>query len=152
MQSAGSRQRAVRFSAWFSTSDGTPYLIPSTTYFDLLLEKTMKTLRILIALVLVLLTGYARPDDKLHQRPRYILHPGDVLELSYRLTPEFNQTVTLEPDGHASLNIAGDVLLGGPAGLDSTQQSRFDPRTQGLPEALRSGRWRGPDAWKDRDA
>jgi polysaccharide export outer membrane protein len=73
----------------------------------------MKTLRILIALVLVLLTGYARPDDKLHQRPRYILHPGDVLELSYRLTPEFNQTVTLEPDGHASLNIAGDVLLGG---------------------------------------
>jgi polysaccharide export outer membrane protein len=73
----------------------------------------MKTLRILIALGLVLITGYARPDEKLHQRPRYILHPGDVLDLSYRLTPEFNQTVTLEPDGHASLNIAGDVLLGG---------------------------------------
>jgi polysaccharide export outer membrane protein len=73
----------------------------------------MKIIRIFIALALVLLTGYARPDNKLHKRPRYILHPGDVIELNYRLTPEFNQTVTLEPDGHASLNIAGDVLLGG---------------------------------------
>jgi polysaccharide biosynthesis/export protein len=73
----------------------------------------MTTIRIVIALALVLLTGYARPDETLHKRPRYILHPGDVIELSYRLTPEFNQTVTLEPDGHASLSIAGDMLLGG---------------------------------------
>jgi polysaccharide biosynthesis/export protein len=67
----------------------------------------------IVVLILLLFAGYARPDDKLHERPRYILHPGDVIELDYQLTPEFDQIVTLEPDGHASLKIAGDVLLGG---------------------------------------
>jgi polysaccharide biosynthesis/export protein len=66
-----------------------------------------------IIFLFLLFAGKARPDDQLHQRPRYILHPGDVIELSYRITPEFNQTVTLEPDGHASLNIAGDTMLAG---------------------------------------
>ena len=61
----------------------------------------------------LLAAGYARPDDKLHQRPAYLLRPGDVIELDYRLTPEFNQTVTLQPDGHASLDVAGDELLSG---------------------------------------
>lgn len=44
---------------------------------------------------------------------RYTLHPGDVVELIYRLSPEFNQTVTLEPDGDVSLNVGGDVKLSG---------------------------------------
>jgi polysaccharide export outer membrane protein len=73
----------------------------------------MKKSQLVIVAILVLFAGMSRSDDKLHERPRYILHAGDVVELDYRLTPEFNQTVTLEPDGHASLDIAGDVLLGG---------------------------------------
>ncbi len=36
-----------------------------------------------------------------------------MIELQYRLTPELNQTVTLEPDGYASLNIAGGMRLAG---------------------------------------
>ena len=62
---------------------------------------------------LLLFVGVARPDNQFRERPRYVLHPGDVLELNYRLSPEFNQTVTLDPDGHVSLNIAGDTVLGG---------------------------------------
>ena len=43
----------------------------------------------------------------------YKLRPGDEFLLAYRITPEFNQDVTLGPDGHANLYIAGDVQLSG---------------------------------------
>jgi polysaccharide export outer membrane protein len=49
--------------------------------------------------------------QELHHRPRYTLRPGDVIELQYRYTPEFNQTVTVLPDGYANLNLIGDVKL-----------------------------------------
>jgi polysaccharide export outer membrane protein len=44
---------------------------------------------------------------------RYELHPGDVLDIQYRYTPEFNQTLTVQPDGYISLEIGGDVKVGG---------------------------------------
>jgi polysaccharide export outer membrane protein len=49
---------------------------------------------------------------------RYTLNPGDVLDIQYRYTPEFNQTVTVQPDGYVSLQIGGDVKV---AGRDLTQ-------------------------------
>ena len=33
---------------------------------------------------------------------RYVLEPGDVLEIQYRYTPEFNQTLTVQPDGSSA--------------------------------------------------
>jgi polysaccharide export outer membrane protein len=44
---------------------------------------------------------------------RYVLHPGDVLDIEYRYTPEFNQTVSVQPDGYISLQIGGDLKVGG---------------------------------------
>lgn len=44
---------------------------------------------------------------------RYTLHPGDVLDIQYRYTPEFNQTVTVQPDGYISLAIGGDLKVDG---------------------------------------
>lgn len=44
---------------------------------------------------------------------RYQLTPGDVLDIQYRYTPEFNQTVTVQPDGYVSLEVGGDVKVGG---------------------------------------
>jgi len=44
---------------------------------------------------------------------RYTLNPGDVLDIQYRFTPEFNQTVTVQPDGYVSLQIGGDVKVAG---------------------------------------
>ena len=44
---------------------------------------------------------------------RYRLVPGDVLDVVYRYTPEFNQTVTLHPDGYVGLEIVGDLKLSG---------------------------------------
>jgi polysaccharide biosynthesis/export protein len=52
-------------------------------------------------------------DEQLHRRPTYALHIGDVIALSYRLTPEFNQTVTVEPDGCVDLEIVGSVKVAG---------------------------------------
>ena len=53
------------------------------------------------------------PQLKLHAEERYNLVPGDVIEVSYRYTPEFNQTVTIQPDGYVSLQIVGDIKIGG---------------------------------------
>ena len=44
---------------------------------------------------------------------RYTLNAGDVLDIQYRYTPEFNQTVTVQPDGYVSLQIGGDVKVAG---------------------------------------
>src|ERR1700682_557239 len=44
---------------------------------------------------------------------RYTLHAGDVLDIQYRYTPEFNQTVTVQPDGYVSLAVGGDLKVGG---------------------------------------
>jgi len=64
-------------------------------------------------LLAALLITSAHADDQLHERPRYTLHIGDVIDLNYRVTPEYNQSVTIQPDGYASLNIAGTVHLEG---------------------------------------
>lgn len=70
----------------------------------------MKLCYRLLFLILAVLPAL-RADEKLHHRPRYTLRAGDVLELQYRYTPEFNQTVTVLPDGFVNLNIVGDVRV-----------------------------------------
>jgi polysaccharide export outer membrane protein len=44
---------------------------------------------------------------------RYTLHAGDVLDIQYRYTPEFNQTVIVQPDGYISLTMGGDLKVSG---------------------------------------
>ncbi len=50
----------------------------------------------------------------LEQRhPRYVLQREDVLLISFPLTTELNQTVTIQPDGYISLLNAGSVYAQG---------------------------------------
>ncbi len=58
----------------------------------------------------------AQPE--LRQRPRYLLRAGDILRLEYRLTPEFNQSVTVQPDGYIDVEIGGELQV---AGLNMTE-------------------------------
>jgi polysaccharide biosynthesis/export protein len=51
--------------------------------------------------------------QQLQSRPRYLLRPGDTLNLQYRLTPELNQTVLVQPDGFVDLNVAGELHIAG---------------------------------------
>jgi polysaccharide export outer membrane protein len=45
--------------------------------------------------------------------PRYKLEFGDQFDVSFELSPEFNQTVTVQPDGYITLRGAGDVQVAG---------------------------------------
>jgi polysaccharide export outer membrane protein len=48
-----------------------------------------------------------------HRNPRYRLCASDVIALTFPLTPEFNQTVSVQPDGFITLAGAGDVHVEG---------------------------------------
>ena len=48
-----------------------------------------------------------------HRNRRYQLHSADVLELSFPFTPEFNQTVTVQPDGYITLRGIDNVRVEG---------------------------------------
>src|SRR5260370_10098861 len=58
---------------------------------------------------------------------RYRLQPGDVLEVQFRYSSEFNQTVTVQPDGYVSLEIGGDIKV---AGM-TVEQTRLAILTKG---------------------
>jgi polysaccharide export outer membrane protein len=45
--------------------------------------------------------------------PLYRLRPSDVVEVTFTVAPEFNQTLTIQPDGCVTLKDAGAVLAQG---------------------------------------
>jgi polysaccharide biosynthesis/export protein len=47
------------------------------------------------------------------RHPRYQLRPSDTLELSFAFTSEFNQSVTVQPDGYLALKDIGDLYVQG---------------------------------------
>ena len=53
---------------------------------------------------------------------RYRLQPGDVLEVQFRYSPEFNQTLTVQPDGYITLEISGDLKVAGLT-VDQTREA-----------------------------
>jgi polysaccharide export outer membrane protein len=55
-----------------------------------------------------------QPQAQLVTRDQpYRLQPSDVLELEYEYTPEYNQTVTVGPDGTVTLRLVGSVKVEG---------------------------------------
>jgi polysaccharide export outer membrane protein len=45
--------------------------------------------------------------------PEYVLHSGDVLDIRYRYTPEFDQVVTVRPDDRVTLVNLSTIQTGG---------------------------------------
>lgn len=45
--------------------------------------------------------------------PRYKVRSGDVFDVSFELSPEFNQTVSVQPDGFITLRGVGDIHVAG---------------------------------------
>jgi len=53
-------------------------------------------------------------SPSLHQRyPRYTLRPGDSFDLNFQFSPEFDQTLIVQPDGFISLREVGDIHVAG---------------------------------------
>jgi len=93
-----------------------------------------RNLTLAITIFILALPLVARAQD---QRPprlttvteeRYRLQPGDVIEVQFRYSPEFNQTVTVQPDVYISLEIGGDLKV---AGLTVEESRRIILRKAG---------------------
>ena len=55
---------------------------------------------------------------------RYRLWAGDSFDVSFELSPEFNQTVVVQPDGYVTLKSVGDVKVEGQNVPELTQTLR----------------------------
>ncbi len=55
----------------------------------------------------------AQSDSFSDRNARYRLQPEDKIEIQYRYTPEYNATVSIQPDGFISLPLTGDVKVAG---------------------------------------
>jgi polysaccharide export outer membrane protein len=53
------------------------------------------------------------PPELQRRNPRYELSKGDTFDLTFPLTPEFDQTVTVQPDGYITLSSLGDLYVAG---------------------------------------
>ncbi len=61
------------------------------------------------------------PPALQEHNPRYQLRVGDTLEISFRFTPDFNQTVTVQPDGYINLRDLQDIYVAGKTTVELTQ-------------------------------
>jgi len=70
--------------------------------------------------------GSSQPTTpQLQQRDsRYHLAAGDSFDVSFELSPEFNQTVIIQPDGYVTLKAVGDVKVAGQTIPELTQTLR----------------------------
>jgi len=68
----------------------------------------------------------AQPNTpQLQQRDsRYRLAAGDTFDVNFELSPEFNQTVTVQPDGYVTLKGVGDMKVAGQTVPELTQTLR----------------------------
>lgn len=58
------------------------------------------------------------------RNPRYQLTRDDVLALDFALTPEFNQTVMVQPDGYIALRGVGEIHVEGQTVQEATESIR----------------------------
>jgi polysaccharide biosynthesis/export protein len=56
--------------------------------------------------------------------PRYRVEAGDTFDVAFELSPEFNQSVTVQPDGYITLRGAGDVHVAGQTVPELTETLR----------------------------
>jgi len=58
------------------------------------------------------------------RNPRYTIRAADTFDVNFELSPEFNQSVTVQPDGFITLKGVGDVHVAGQTVPELTQTLR----------------------------
>ena len=56
--------------------------------------------------------------------PRYHIEAGDTMDITFSFTPEFNQTITVQPDGFIDLRDAGELKISGKTVAEATEAIR----------------------------
>lgn len=71
------------------------------------------------------------PADQKNEGPvfqqrnaRYQLCQGDIFDVTFPFTPEFNQTLTIQPDGYVALSGVGNLLVAGKTVPEATELLR----------------------------
>ncbi|MCU1328323.1 MAG: polysaccharide export protein [Bryobacterales bacterium] len=75
--------------------------------------------------------GVAQMASFSEREPRYHLQPLDVMEVHYRFSPEFDQIVTIQPDGFVALLLVGDTRVQGLT-LDQARHAIWEKAAQRL--------------------
>ena len=71
----------------------------------------------------IAVSTYATPG--FHERnPRYHLRKGDSFDLDFELSPDFNQTVAVQPDGYVTLKGVGSIFVEGQTVPELTETVR----------------------------
>ncbi|MGC2107978.1 MAG: polysaccharide biosynthesis/export family protein, partial [Candidatus Korobacteraceae bacterium] len=91
----------------------------------------MRTLKTVLISLVWAGAALAQSGSFSERDPRYRLQPTDVVEVHYRYTPEFDQTVTVQPDGFVTLQIVGDLKLQGLT-LDQTKAAILEKASSRL--------------------
>ena len=68
---------------------------------------------LLLCIGLLMLSCPLSAQTLISRQSRYQLHPGDVITVEYRYTPEYNAAVAIQPDGFTTLPFLGELKLGG---------------------------------------
>ena len=83
---------------------------------------SIHNLAVTLVVLLIIVGSIAGQEPQLQQRyPRYTVQRQDELQLTFPLTPEFNQTVTVQPDGYVNLQKCGQCAC---AGIDGSGDDR----------------------------
>ena len=96
--------QATVFEAALAQEPGTDRGVQTRPVF---LEKSTPASAGLAALESEKADGTGKPTLGRERRPLYRLNESDVLQLNFALAPEFDQTVTVQPDGYITLKDVG---------------------------------------------
>jgi polysaccharide export outer membrane protein len=71
----------------------------------------MKNLKVVLLIVCMFGISAAQEPTFKERHPRYRIHAGDVIAFNFSFTPDFNQTLTVQPDGYITLREVGDIQV-----------------------------------------
>src|SRR5258708_19435115 len=91
----------------------------------------MKRILSLLACIATLgVPAFAADTPQLQTRDaRYHLHTGDVLGITYRYSPEYDATTSIQPDGYEDFPMLGELKLSGLTVHQSPQSILPTPNT-----------------------
>jgi polysaccharide export outer membrane protein len=73
-----------------------------------------RALSLLVCIATLSAHGFGQAKPQLQTRDnRYRLRTGDVLGVGYRYSPEYDATVSIQPDGYADFPLLGELQLSG---------------------------------------